>query len=234
MRCMKRARMWLSGMAVLVVLAGVFGLGQEDRSRRGRKYKAPPPTSHVEVVVTKNSNGKPIANAAVIFRATRNGKDDGNLEVKTDPDGKASLDVIETGSTVLVQVFANGYATFAEQYDLKEPSREIHVALLRPREQVSAYEDNSGKASTRKAGIQEPEGPPHKGEGAATGLLPRTGTAPGSASGSGAAGAGTGTSSADSGTQAGEQGKKGAEGAPADRGSESKQAPDKTQSAPQL
>ena len=147
---------------------------QDATPHRGRKYKAPPETSHIEVLVTKTSNGKPITNAAVIFRATRNGKDDGNLEVKTDPDGKATIDVIQTGSKVQVQVFASGYATFADSYQVDGASREIHVALERPREQVSAYVDNTGKASSRKAGVQEPE--PAKPAPSATTLQPRTGS----------------------------------------------------------
>ena len=131
--------------------------GQDDsKTYRGRKYKAPPETSRIEVVVTRKSNGKPIANAAVVFNPIKDGKDIGNLEVKTDPDGKATIDVIPTGSTVRVQVIANGYATFAEDYQVNEPSRAIAIPMLRPQEQISAYEDNHGKAATRKPGVQEP------------------------------------------------------------------------------
>ena len=71
----------------------------------------------------KKFNGKPIVNAAVIFNSTLDGKDEGNLEVKTDPDGKATIDVIPTGSTVRVQVIATGFATFADEYVVTEPSR---------------------------------------------------------------------------------------------------------------
>jgi hypothetical protein len=124
--------------------------------KRGRKYKAPPATSHVEVTVVKKFNGKPIMNAAVIFDSTMDGKEEGNLEVKTDPDGKAIIDVIPTGSKVRVQVIAQGFATFAEEYDVSEPTKEISVAMLRPQEQISSYVDNEGKATTRKPGVQEP------------------------------------------------------------------------------
>jgi hypothetical protein len=132
----------------------------QDTSKRGRKYKAPPVTSHIEVTVVKKFNGKPISNAAVVFDSNLNGKDEGNLEVKTDPDGKASIDVIPTGSTVRVQVIATGFATFAENYVVTEPSRAIAIAMIRPQEQVSSYQDNSGKAATRKPGVQEPIRPP--------------------------------------------------------------------------
>lgn len=128
-------------------------------ARRGRKYKAPPETSRIVVLVTKKSNGKPISNAAVVFNPSKDGKDEGNLEVKTDPEGKATIDVIPTGSTVRVQVIANGFATFAEDYLVTEPSREIAIVMLRPQEQISTYEENHGKASARKAGVQEPQKP---------------------------------------------------------------------------
>jgi hypothetical protein len=129
---------------------------QDAPVKRGRKYKAPPATSHVEVTVVKKFNGKPIMNAAVIFDSTLDGKEEGNLEVKTDPDGKATIDVIPTGSTVRVQVIANGFATYAEEYLVSEPTKEIAVAMIRPQEQVSSYIDNDGKTTTRKPGVQEP------------------------------------------------------------------------------
>jgi len=150
-------------LAVLVVtpICLVTSLYAQDSStHHSRKYKPPPETSHIEVLVTKKSNGKPIMNAAVVFNPTsKDGKDLGSLEVKTDPDGKATIDIIPTGSIVRVQIIANGFATFAEDYEVNEPSREIAVALLRPQEQVSSYEDNSGKESSRKAGVQEPARP---------------------------------------------------------------------------
>ena len=107
--------------------------------------------------VSRKSNGKPIVNAAVIFHTLVNGKDEGNLEVKTDPDGKATIDVLTIGSTLKLQVFASGYATFAEEYEIGGPEKKIDVALLRPRAQISAYVDNTGKASERKPGVQEPQ-----------------------------------------------------------------------------
>ena len=130
--------------------------------RHGRKYKAPPETAHIEVLVTKKTNGKPIMNAAVVFHSKKDGRDEGNMEVKTDPEGKASIDVIPTGSDLTVQVIANGFATFAGEYVVDGPTKQIAVAMLRPQAQVSAYEDNSGKASDRKAGVQEPVKPSAK------------------------------------------------------------------------
>jgi hypothetical protein len=131
-------------------------LAQDSPVKRGRKYKPPPATSHIEVTVLKKFNGKPISNAAVIFDATMDGKDQGTLEVKTDPDGKAAIDVIPTGSSVRVQVIASGFATFADEYVVSEPTREISISMIRPQEQLSSYQDNDGKTSSRKPGVQEP------------------------------------------------------------------------------
>src|SRR6266700_3868700 len=148
-----------SQLALLLCMVPVFCLpatAQDAPEKHGRKYKAPPATSHLEVTVLKKFNGKPISNAAVIFDATMDGKDQGNLEVKTDPDGKAAIDVIPTGSTVRVQVIATGFATYAEEYQVTEPTREITVSMIHPQEQLSSYQDNQGKTATRKPGVQEP------------------------------------------------------------------------------
>ncbi len=150
-------------LAAALALCSVLGSmpltvsAQDAPQRRGRKYKAPADTSHIEVLVVKKSTGKPVVNAAVVFHPiNQEGKDEGNMEVKTDPEGKATIDVIPTGSTVRVQVIANGFATYAKEYVVSDASQQISVALLKPQEQISAYEDNTGKASTRKAGVQEP------------------------------------------------------------------------------
>lgn len=124
--------------------------------RHGRKYKAPPETSHIEVTVIKGFNKKPIDGAHVIFHPVKDGVDEGNLEVKTHPDGKVSIDVIPTGSNVRIQVIADGFATFAQDYVVTEPSREILIAVQRPRAQISTYVDNDGKPSQMKPGVQEP------------------------------------------------------------------------------
>jgi hypothetical protein len=132
------------------VAAQAVGLPQEH----GRKYKPPPPTAHVVITVVKGFNGKPFANAGVVFRAIRDGKDDGNLEVKTDPDGHATIDVLEVGSHVLVQVIANGFATYATEFDLTGAGEQMLVKLQRPQAQVSTYEDNDGKVAQTRPGTQ--------------------------------------------------------------------------------
>jgi hypothetical protein len=145
-------------LALTFVCTAPAALHAQD-SRRGRKYKSPPATSHIEIQVIRSTTQKPIANAAVVFHSIKDGKDEGNLEVKTNEEGKAIIDIIPTGSNVGVQVIADGFATYAQEYLVNEPSREILVKMIPPRAQVSTYEDNSGKASQRSWGVQEPAKP---------------------------------------------------------------------------
>lgn len=141
-----------TGVAITAVMALCAA---SEAQEHGRKYKPPPPTAHIVITVEKGFNSKPLPNAAVVFHATREGKDDGNLEVKTDPEGKATIDLIEVGSHLTVQVIANGFATYATDFDVDTDKKEMTIKLLRPRAQVSAYKDNEDKASDLKPGVQE-------------------------------------------------------------------------------
>jgi len=53
-------------VAGVLLLAGL-SLSAQDTKHRGRKYKAPPPTSKIEVTILRDSDGKPVENASVIF-----------------------------------------------------------------------------------------------------------------------------------------------------------------------
>jgi hypothetical protein len=141
-----------------VTAAGVIAAQAQDEVH-GRKYKPMPPTAHIVVTVVKGFNGKPFQNAAVIFHAVREGKNDGNLEVKTDAEGKATIDVIEIGSHLTVQVIASGFATYAQEFDVDGPTHEMEVKLLRPRGQVSVYQEDTGKPAQVQPGVQEPPHP---------------------------------------------------------------------------
>jgi hypothetical protein len=153
----------LASLAIFVSIAPIQARAQDEGNpkpeQHGRKYKAPPDTSRIEVMVIKDFNKKPIDGAHVVFHPVKDGKDEGNLELKTHPDGKAVIDVIPTGSSVRIQVIADGFATFAEDYQVNEADRKIVIAMIRPREQVSTYTDNQGKASQRSPGVQEPVRP---------------------------------------------------------------------------
>jgi uncharacterized surface anchored protein len=140
--------------SVVVLGFAVSAHGQNDQ--HWRKYKKLAPAATITVLVEKAANGNPISNASVVFRATREGKDEGSLEIKTDPDGNAKIDIIEIGSHVTVQVIADGYATAAAEFDVPGDEKSVLIKMEKPRAQVSTYQDNDGKVSQRPAGVQEP------------------------------------------------------------------------------
>ena len=150
---------WAAGLAIALAMLSAAGAQGTRTDGHGRKWKPLPTLAHIVVTVTKGFDGKPMPHAAVVFHATLNGRDDGNLEVKTNQEGKATIDVIEVGSDVTLQVIATGFSTYAENLKIDQPTKEFEVKLLRPREQVSAYENTLGKPSELKPGIQEPPHP---------------------------------------------------------------------------
>jgi hypothetical protein len=122
------------------VLLCVPSLVSAQTMKRGRKYTPPPPTCKITVTVTKGKNGKPVENAGVVFHPMKDGKDAGNMELKTNEDGKAVLDVIPIGSTVRLQIIASGYQTYGADYQVDSPTKDIEVKLLPPGRQYSIYE----------------------------------------------------------------------------------------------
>ncbi|MGB0066246.1 MAG: carboxypeptidase-like regulatory domain-containing protein [Terracidiphilus sp.] len=139
---------------VLLLVAGIGlsisspALRSQDDSYRGRKYKAPPAAAHIEVTVLKDYNGKPIENAHVIFHPTQGDKDTGALEVKTNDEGKAVIDVIPIGDTVTLQVIVNGYQTYGQSYKVDKPEMAMEVRLKRPGSQYSIYKSNDGNSGS--------------------------------------------------------------------------------------
>ena len=120
-------------------LSSIAVQSQDDDNARVRKYKAPPPAAHIEVTVLKDFNGKPIDNAHVIFHPTQGDKDTGSLEVKTNDEGKAIIDVIPIGDTVTLQVIVNGYQTYGQSYKIDKPEMTMEVRMKRPSGQYSTY-----------------------------------------------------------------------------------------------
>lgn len=123
-----------------------------QEGRHGRKYKAPPVTSHLEILVLRDTNGKVIENAGVVFHPSKDGVDEGNLEVKTGTDGKAFIDIIPTGSVVQVQVITSGYTTYSGELTLDAPSKQLTVRMKRPDRQVSSYGE---QINSTTLGVQE-------------------------------------------------------------------------------
>jgi hypothetical protein len=135
------------------VLVGVFllagrGLAQEDEG----------PVASLRFLVVKDANGKPVKNAAVIMHpVNRKGKQErGGMELKTDPEGRTGFDGIPYG-LLRVQVLAQGFQTFGEDYDINKPDMEITIKLKRPAGQYSIYETHpEEKKDEKKPPDQKP------------------------------------------------------------------------------
>jgi hypothetical protein len=151
----------------LAVFVAGFGLvasslaahGQSDTAKRGRKYKSPPPTARIAVTILKDVNGKPIENAAVVFHSMEGEKDKGNMELKTNEDGKTIIDVLPLGDTVRLQVIAHGYQTFGEDYKVDKADMAIEIRMLRPGAQYSIYKKNPEAAQDGKSTVSDPDAP---------------------------------------------------------------------------
>jgi len=135
-------------LRVTVVLSGLaltlctFHAGAQDKdSRRPRKVTVPPPSSRIEVSVIRDSNGKPVEHAAVIFHPIEGDRDKGIMELKTNEDGKAMVDVIPIGDTVRLQIIAKGFQTYGGDFKVDRPEISMEIRLKRPGGQYSIYKN---------------------------------------------------------------------------------------------
>jgi hypothetical protein len=135
-------------ISTLVLVFAGFPLLCSAVGQKGRKYTPPPATATIKVTVLRATNGKPIPNAAVVFHPMEGDKDKGALELKSDEDGKVTIDVIPIGDTVRLQVIADGWKTFGDDYKIDTDSKEIVVKMKRPGEQYSLYGDMHGTSSS--------------------------------------------------------------------------------------
>ena len=138
-------RRFLVASALIAGLVGASSMQAQDTVKRGRKYKPPPPTAKFEVTVIRASNGKPIENASVIFHPLEDGKNAGNMELKTNEDGKALMDLLDVGSNVRLQIIAPGFQTYGEDYKVDKDNIAIEIKMKRPAEQYSIYKKGEGK-----------------------------------------------------------------------------------------
>ena len=98
----------------------------------------------LKFLVVRDYNGKAIRNASVVMHpVNKDGKQSrGGLQLKTDPEGKASFEGVPYGK-LRVQVLATGFQTFGDDYDIDQPVEEITVKMKRPQQQYSIYEDHA-------------------------------------------------------------------------------------------
>jgi len=120
----------------------------------------------VAFVVLRDYNGKPVKNASVIMHPVgKKGKQkNSGLQLKTNTDGKTNFDGVPYGP-LRVQVLAQGFQTFGEDYDVNTPDMTITIKLKRPQGQYSIYEDHpEAKKEETKPPEQksEPKAPDQK------------------------------------------------------------------------
>ena len=121
-------------ISVLVVLFALPGFA---------KKKPEEPLSTLNFVILRDENGKPIRNASVVMHPVEDdGKQSrGGLELKTNPEGKASYDGVPYGK-LRIQVLAPGFQTYGDDYQVDQPSMDITIKLKRPTKQYSIYEEH--------------------------------------------------------------------------------------------
>ena len=126
--------------SMVMVMAIVLGFGmvglawtQDDEG----------PTSRLRFVVVRDSDGKPVRDAAVVLHPVkRKGKQaQGEMDLKTDAEGRTSVDGIPYGP-LRVQVLAPHFQSFGEDYEINKAEMEITVKLKRPGGQYSVYENH--------------------------------------------------------------------------------------------
>ena len=134
----------LIGFAAVVLLAAPL-LAQDDMAL-------------LNFVVIRDYNGKPIRNASVVMHPVeKNGKQaKGGLQLKTDAEGKANFDGVPYGK-LRIQVLAQGFQTFGDDYAIDKPTMEIVVKMKRPQGQYSIYEEHPEDKKDEPQGQKPPE-----------------------------------------------------------------------------
>ncbi len=96
--------------------------------------------SHLDFVVIHSYNGKPVRNASVVLHpVNKEGKQSkSGMELKTDPDGKASMDGIPYGK-MRIQAIAPGLQTYGDDVDINQPEQQITIKMNKPQAQYSIY-----------------------------------------------------------------------------------------------
>jgi hypothetical protein len=145
---------FIIGVALTIFAGSASALAQKDKEVE--------PTSWLYFLVVKDDNGKPVRNAAVIMHAvgSKGNQERGDLELKTDLDGKTNYDGIPYG-TLRVQVLAHGFQTFGEDYNIDKPRVEITIKLKPPQGQYSSYDDraNDSRAPAKDTSGQQEKKP---------------------------------------------------------------------------
>jgi carboxypeptidase family protein len=138
----------LVGCAAVVIACAGAGLAEDEEF----------PASNLQFLVVRDSNGKPVRNAAVVLHPVNSkGKQSrGGMELKTDNEGKTSFDGVPYGM-LRVQVLAQGFQTYGEDFNINKPIMDITIKLKRPQGQFSVYDQPGKKPDEKTPPDQKPQ-----------------------------------------------------------------------------
>ena len=85
-------------------------------------------TSEVRLMVRDNA-GSPIRDAKVVMHVMKRGADQGELEVRTDQDGKVEQDIIPIGNLVKLEIQAPGFQAYSTDYQVNALVKNLVVRL---------------------------------------------------------------------------------------------------------
>jgi Carboxypeptidase regulatory-like domain len=133
------------GLAVIVIVLSVLAVAQNDKQKEEAK------ASDVTISVIRDTNGKPVRNAAVVLHPVNDdGKQDsGGINLKTDMEGKTAFQGLPYGK-LRIQVIAHGFQTFGDDFDINQPQQVVVVKLKPPSGQFSIYDDKNKQAEPKK------------------------------------------------------------------------------------
>ena len=99
--------------------------------------------TEVRLVVTDAEKGTPVTKAAITLHFVRGKsifgkKDRADWDVKSDSKGNVTVPI--PAGKLKVQVYAKGYQTYGEEFEVSGEEKVIEVKLLHPQDQYSAHE----------------------------------------------------------------------------------------------
>ena len=130
---MRTSLTWFGwGVALLLILPLCLSAGN--------KKKAPEQFGSLSFVVLRDSDGEPVKNASVVIHFLRKdgSEESDGLQLKTDSDGRTSIDDIPYG-TLRLQVIAHRMQTYGDDVALNQAKEEFVIRLKPPADQITNY-----------------------------------------------------------------------------------------------
>jgi hypothetical protein len=122
------------------LVLGTLVIAAAAQQKTEKKEKTEKVTARLNFVVIRDANGKPVRNAEIVLHPldkTGRQKQEG-LELKTHEDGTATVGGIPFGK-MRIQVIAQGFRTYGEDFDIQLPNHDITIKMQRPTDQYSIY-----------------------------------------------------------------------------------------------